>query len=87
MKNVPNSVKGALNISIYFRRKKKCVRYPEGENFPPNDQNASLLGAGSPLALAHGMLQNSPLSPQFGQVSHVLVVYQSAVISTEISVL
>lgn len=52
------------------RRKKKCVRYPEGENFPPsNDPNASLLGAGSPLALAHGMLQNSPLSPQFGQGS------------------
>ena len=66
-----------LEIYKYFRRKKKCVRYPEGENFNQNqnDQNASLLGAGSPLALAHGMLQNSPLSPQFGQVITELSVF------------
>jgi len=51
------------------RRKKKCVRYPEGENYPPTSDQNSLLGTGSPLALAHGMLQNSPLSPQFGQGS------------------
>lgn len=48
------------------RRKKKCVRYPEGgDNFSPHEN--SLLG-NSPLALAHGMLQ-SPLSPQFNQGS------------------
>ena len=45
------------------------MRYPEGENYPPTSDQNSLLGTGSPLALAHGMLQNSPLSPQFGQVN------------------
>lgn len=49
------------------RRKKKCVRYPEGGDYQGNEN--SLLGQNSPLALAHGMLQGSPLSPQFNQNS------------------
>lgn len=50
------------------RRKKKCVRYPEGDDFPQHNgiQGNSLL-SNSPLAL--GMLQGSPLSPHFNQGS------------------
>lgn len=66
-------MKDPINKKNGFRRKKKCVRYPEGENYPPTSDQNSLLGTGSPLALAHGMLQNSPLSPQFGQVNQGLV--------------
>ena len=55
-------------INFFIRRKKKCVRYPEGSEMPGMGGNENLLGAHSPLALAHGMLQGSPLSPQFNQV-------------------
>jgi len=61
------------------RRKKKCVRYPEGDQYGNPVQadpscvggavNGGLFATGSPLHGLHGMLQNSPLSPQLGQAS------------------
>lgn len=72
-------------LTLYLlRRKKKCVRYPEGDQYgnPVQTDHPSgvggvggagangggLFGTGSPLHGLHGMLQNSPLSPQLGQV-------------------
>ncbi|CAG5087753.1 Oidioi.mRNA.OKI2018_I69.PAR.g11626.t1.cds [Oikopleura dioica] len=49
------------------RRKKKCVRYPEGDDYSQQAQNGNPLLSNSPLAL--GMLQGSPLSPHFNQGS------------------